>query len=197
MNPHIWIYLDAKDEKGAISKWQCEGGAPNGLIRNGWGKADLKPGDPVTIDGSLAKDGSNTCNARQVALPGGKRVFAGSSGGDDAAKGAKAVAPVDFSRLSTPALVDLLGHPSKACRQTALRLLADRQDKSAVQFAQAAHGAQRRERSDQCLRRGTGRRADFPLPHQTQWDEEADTPALAAINDDRVDSLRFRAPTIG
>ena len=91
MNPHIWIYLDAKDEKGATSKWQCEGGAPNGLIRNGWGKADLKAGDPVTIDGSLAKDGSNTCNARQVSLPGGKRVFAGSSGGDDAAKGAKAV----------------------------------------------------------------------------------------------------------
>ena len=89
MNPHIWIYLDAKDEKGAITKWQCEGGAPNGLVRNGWGKADLKAGDPVTIDGSLAKDGSNTCNARAVSLPGGKRVFAGSSGGDDAPSGAR------------------------------------------------------------------------------------------------------------
>ena len=88
MNPHIWIYLDAKDEKGAVSKWQCEGGAPNGLVRGGWGRADLKAGDPVTIDGSLSKDGTNTCNARSVKLPGGKRVFAGSSGGDQPPLGA-------------------------------------------------------------------------------------------------------------
>ena len=91
MNPHIWIYMDVKDEKGSVTKWQCEGGAPNGLIRNGWGRADLKAGDAITIDGSLAKDGSNTCNARAVALPGGKRVFAGSSGGDEAAPGARSV----------------------------------------------------------------------------------------------------------
>ena len=91
MNPHIWIYLEAKDDKGTMTKWQCEGGAPNGLIRNGWGRADLKAGDAVEIDGSLAKDGSNTCNARSVKLPGGKKVFAGSSGGDEAAPGTKAI----------------------------------------------------------------------------------------------------------
>jgi hypothetical protein len=60
-------------------KWQCEAGAPNGLIHNGWSKDTLKIGEQVNIDGWLAKDGSKTCNARSVKLPDGKRVFAGSS----------------------------------------------------------------------------------------------------------------------
>ena len=82
MNPHIWIYLDVKDEKGTPARWQCEGGPPNTLTRNGWTMNSLKLGDQVTIDGALAKDGSRTCNARTVKLPDGRSVFAGSSGGD-------------------------------------------------------------------------------------------------------------------
>lgn len=78
-NPHIWVYLDVKDESGTTVKWQCEGGPPNTLTRNGWTKDALKPGDPVTIEGFTAKDGSKTCNARSVKLPGGKNVFAGSA----------------------------------------------------------------------------------------------------------------------
>jgi hypothetical protein len=81
-NPHIWVYLDVKDEQGALEHWQCEGGAPNTLTRNGWSKDSLKFGDEVTIEGALAKDGSKTCNARLVKLPDGRSVFAGSSGGD-------------------------------------------------------------------------------------------------------------------
>ena len=78
-NPHIWLYLDVKDASGNVVKWQCEGGAPNGLTRNGWTKDSLKPGDQITVEGWLAKDGSRTCNARSVMLPDGHRVFAGSS----------------------------------------------------------------------------------------------------------------------
>jgi hypothetical protein len=78
-NPHIWLYLDVKDEAGNVAKWQCEGGPPNTLTRNGWTKEALKVGDQVTIEGWLAKDGSKTCNARSVKLPDGKSVFAGSS----------------------------------------------------------------------------------------------------------------------
>lgn len=84
MNPHIWIYLDVKDDKGAVAHWQCEGGPPNTLTRNGWTKEALKQGDTVTIDGTLSKDGSRTCNARSIKLPDGRNVFAGSSGGDAA-----------------------------------------------------------------------------------------------------------------
>lgn len=79
MNPHIWLYLDAKDEKGAVVRWQCEGGPPNTLTRNGWTRDAIKPGDEVTIEGSRAKDGTNTCNSRSVVLPNGNKVFAGSS----------------------------------------------------------------------------------------------------------------------
>jgi Family of unknown function (DUF6152) len=82
-NPHIWVYLDVKDDQGNPQPWQCEGGPPNTLTRNGWSMSSLKPNDQVTIDGVLAKDGSKTCNARLVKLPDGRRVFAGSSGGDN------------------------------------------------------------------------------------------------------------------
>jgi hypothetical protein len=81
-NPHIWVYLDVKNQDG-VQPWQCEGGPPNTLTRNGWTKDSLKVGDEVTIDGVLAKDGSRTCNARLVKLPDGRSVFAGSSGGDN------------------------------------------------------------------------------------------------------------------
>jgi hypothetical protein len=82
LNPHIWIYLDVKDEAGKVASWQCEGGAPNSLTRNGWTKNDLKKGDAVTINGTLAKDASNTCNASNVTLPDGRRVLGGSSNPD-------------------------------------------------------------------------------------------------------------------
>jgi uncharacterized protein DUF6152 len=81
MNPHIWLYLDVKAE-GGLEHWQCEGGAPNTLTRNGWSQNSLKSGDLITVDGFIAKDGSKTCNMRVVKLPDGRSVFAGSSNTD-------------------------------------------------------------------------------------------------------------------
>jgi hypothetical protein len=83
MNPHIYFYVDVKDEAtGKVINYACEGGAPNGLYRNGWRKDSLKNGDIVTVEGWRARDGSNTVNAGTVMLPGNKRVFAGSSAGE-------------------------------------------------------------------------------------------------------------------
>ena len=79
MNPHIWIYMDVKEEGGSVVKWQCEGGPPNSLTRQGWTKDAVKSGDEVTITGILAKDATKTCNARSIKLPSGKSVFAGSA----------------------------------------------------------------------------------------------------------------------
>ena len=81
-NPHIWVYLDVKDDRGVAQPWQCEGGAPNTLTRNGWSKDSIKMSEQVTIDGYLAKDGSKTCNLRTITLPDGRTVFAGSSAPD-------------------------------------------------------------------------------------------------------------------
>lgn len=84
MNPHIWVYMNVKDESGKITRWQFEGGPPNSLRRNGWTKDSLKEGDTVTVEGLRAKDpvnaeGTYIGNARNVTLPGGKRVFSGSA----------------------------------------------------------------------------------------------------------------------
>ncbi len=89
LNPHVWLYLDVKDESGAVAHWQCEGGAPNGLTRQGWSKNTLKPGDEIMIEGFRAKDATNTCNSRSVKLPDGRTVFVGNAeDGGPNAKGA-------------------------------------------------------------------------------------------------------------
>jgi len=78
-NPHIWIYVDMKDDSGAVVRWQCEGGSPNTLTRQGWSRDSLKAGEQVTIEGYRAKNGTNTCNSRVVTTAEGKRLFAASS----------------------------------------------------------------------------------------------------------------------
>ena len=87
MNPHIWFYIDVTDEGGKVEHWQCEGGPPNNLARNGWRKDSLKPGDQVTVEGFRARNANNTANARLVTLPDGKKVFSGSA--DDGGPGSK------------------------------------------------------------------------------------------------------------
>src|SRR3979490_1475042 len=76
-NPHIWVYFDVKDTNGSVTPWQCEGGPPNSLVRQGWNKNSLKTGDVISVDGSRAKDGSNTCSISAVKGADGKRLFAG------------------------------------------------------------------------------------------------------------------------
>ena len=79
LNPHIYVYVDVKDNSGTATNYSVEGGAPNGLYRQGWRKDTLKIGDTLTIEGFLAKDGSNTVNARTWLLPDGKKVLAGNA----------------------------------------------------------------------------------------------------------------------
>jgi len=84
-NPHIFIYADVTDANGAVVGWAFEMGGPNALLRQGWKRDSLKPGDLVTFEGSLARDGSNLVNARTVTMAEtGRKMFAGSSGGDQA-----------------------------------------------------------------------------------------------------------------
>jgi len=82
MNPHARFYVDIKDASGKVTNWEFELGGVNGLIRRGWTRTSLKPGDVVTVDGFLAKDGSPLVNAKTVTLSDGKKVFAGSSRDD-------------------------------------------------------------------------------------------------------------------
>lgn len=83
-NPHARFYIDVRDDKGTVTNWNLELASPNVLVRNGWTRKSLNVGDDVVVEGSLAKDGSKMANARVVRLADGRRVFAGSSGGDAA-----------------------------------------------------------------------------------------------------------------
>jgi hypothetical protein len=79
INPHARFFMDVKDDKGKISNWEVELGPPAMLMRRGWTRNSLKIGENVTVNGFLAKDGSNLTNAQTVTLSDGKKVFAGSS----------------------------------------------------------------------------------------------------------------------
>ena len=80
INPHAWIHIDVKETNGSVTRWMIEGAAPNALIRRGWNRNSLQPGVEITVEGYLAKDGSKMANGREMTLPDGRRLFAGSSG---------------------------------------------------------------------------------------------------------------------
>ncbi len=82
MNPHVYFYLDVVGEDGKAANWAFEMGPPNGLQRSGWTRNTIKIGDELTVDGTLAKDGSKQVNARTVTIAAtGKRLGAASSEG--------------------------------------------------------------------------------------------------------------------
>ena len=59
-NPHTWLTLTVDEGKGNKVDWSVEGRAPSVLLRAGWTKFSLKPGETVTVDMSPAKDGTKT-----------------------------------------------------------------------------------------------------------------------------------------
>jgi hypothetical protein len=80
-NPHIFIYIDVPNEKtGAVVNWALEMGGPNALLRLGWKRDSLKTDDLITIEGSLARDGSPLVNAKEITMVStGRKMLAGSS----------------------------------------------------------------------------------------------------------------------
>jgi hypothetical protein len=85
INPHGWITMAVAEPGGTTTQWMVETSNPNGLMRLGWTKNSLKPGDEITIEAYRAKDGSSTANAARITLADGSRVFAGSPGTPPAA----------------------------------------------------------------------------------------------------------------
>jgi hypothetical protein len=79
INPHSWLTVAVKSADGKVEDWEVEFGLPASLYRRGWRKEDLPAGEPVTITGWRAKDGTKTANARTVKLSDGRSLFAGSS----------------------------------------------------------------------------------------------------------------------
>ena len=64
-NPHAHFYMDVKDPSGNVTNWNLELASPNVLIRNGWHRNSVKPGDMVSVTGLRAKDRSRLWRRRR------------------------------------------------------------------------------------------------------------------------------------
>ena len=73
-NPHAHFYMDVKDESGKVANWNLELASPNVLIRNGWRRNSIKPGDAVSVSGIRAKDNSTYASASVITFPDGHKL---------------------------------------------------------------------------------------------------------------------------
>lgn len=75
-NPHTRFYVDVEDTGGEVVNWDLELGSPNVLMRRGWKRTDLQPGDLVTVKGFRSRNEPYVANASEVVLvENGKRLF--------------------------------------------------------------------------------------------------------------------------
>ena len=81
-NPHSWLYIDVKDDKGQVEPWSIEFAAANALYRRGWRQEDLPVGAALTVTGYVARDGSRMLGATDVKLADGRTLFAGTAPAD-------------------------------------------------------------------------------------------------------------------
>jgi hypothetical protein len=80
-NPHAVLVLEVKDDKGNIERWVGEGTSPNMLVREGWSRKTVKPGDQITATGHPARNGSNSMRIEKVVLPNGRELTFEGPGG--------------------------------------------------------------------------------------------------------------------
>jgi hypothetical protein len=91
-NPHVYVYVDAKDESGKMVTYALECNSVNTLLHKGWTRDALKKGDKVTVSAFAAKDprpltdGSFHANARSIKMADGHTVSAGTSADEPAPK---------------------------------------------------------------------------------------------------------------
>jgi hypothetical protein len=67
VNPHAFVFIDSKDESGAVRNFKIEMGPPYALVRGGWKRDTVKIGDRVTVEAAAAaKDGTNAGGSEQT-----------------------------------------------------------------------------------------------------------------------------------
>jgi hypothetical protein len=81
LNPHVWFYVDVKDEQGKVTTWGFSAAPPGALMRRGITKDALVIGAVVNVEGSRARDGSNNASGRSVTFPDGRNVFTATNEG--------------------------------------------------------------------------------------------------------------------
>ena len=76
-NPHVWLQILVKDDKGADIEWSIESGAPGMMLRNGWKPSTLKPGDKVTLTMHPLRNGNPGGSLVRVKVPDGRTLGPG------------------------------------------------------------------------------------------------------------------------
>jgi uncharacterized protein DUF6152 len=83
VNPHAWIHVAVKNPDGTTTTWMIEANTPNGLLRRGFTKKSLEEGTEVLVRGYQAKSGDFKANGSSMTFKDGKKLFLGSSSGDE------------------------------------------------------------------------------------------------------------------
>ncbi len=73
-NPHAFIYLNVKDEKGNVVEWAIEMMSLNHLKSYGWARDLVKPGDVISCTGGRAKSGLPTMLSSLMKLADGRMI---------------------------------------------------------------------------------------------------------------------------
>jgi DNA/RNA endonuclease YhcR with UshA esterase domain len=73
-NPHAFVYLDVKDEKGNVVNWEIEMMSLNHLRSYGWMRTTIKSGDVITCTGGRAKSGAASMISALMKLPDGREI---------------------------------------------------------------------------------------------------------------------------
>lgn len=82
-NPHVLLYIDVEDEGGNVTNWSLELLSANQLMRRGWKRDALEPGEVVTVTGLAARDGSSTAGARSITVNRtGETIYQGNLAGE-------------------------------------------------------------------------------------------------------------------
>jgi DNA/RNA endonuclease YhcR with UshA esterase domain len=82
-NPHGTITLEVKGEDGQVHVWKAETNAPVVLMRRGWRKSSLKPGDVVTLTGWPSRDGKPYIRLQGATDASGKPIGSSPFGQND------------------------------------------------------------------------------------------------------------------
>jgi hypothetical protein len=78
-SPHAWVYVDVTDQQGATVNWSFELPSPVTLMRRGWTRDSLKPGDRIKVSGARAKNFPTIGLANAIKDSSGKPVFTGTT----------------------------------------------------------------------------------------------------------------------
>jgi hypothetical protein len=79
-NPHVWINIVATNPEGQPEDWGIEAGATNTLLRQGWKRDSLKPGDKIDVVMRPMRNGTHAGSLKKITTEDGTILTLGVQG---------------------------------------------------------------------------------------------------------------------